>query len=261
MSVMSLDNTLWLVGVLTEAGVLGLLLYRRVWQTLPVFVVYCVWDFIANLFGLLSHILFPSIYNPATYLGQTVIDSALQFGVFVELAWSVLRPIRSALPRFTIVVVAGLILGIGAAIWPFAALPGLAQSNPLVRLIGHMQQTVSILRIGFFLLLAGCSQLLSIGWRDRELQVATGMGFYSLVSLAAAVLSTHEASETQYLHLNQFVIGSFLCSLVYWLVCFAQKEAQRREFTPQMENLLLAVAGIARAERTALAEAKKQNHQ
>jgi hypothetical protein len=130
-----------------------------------------------------------------------------------------------------------------------------------MQLIGRMQQTVSILRIGFFLILAGCSQLLSIGWRDRELQVATGMGFYSLVSLGAALLNTHQASLVQYKHLNQFVIGSFLCSLLYWVASFAQKEAQRREFTPQMQDLLLAVAGVARAERAALADASKKQRQ
>jgi fumarate reductase subunit D len=172
--------------------------------------------------------------------------------VFVELAWSVLRPIRASLPRFTIVAVAALILAVGAAIWPFAALPGLALTSPLGQLIGRMQQTVAILRILVFLLLAGFSQLLSIGFRDRELQVATGMGFYSLVSLGTALLSTHQETVNQYKHLNQFVIGSFLCSLLYWIVSFAQKEAERREFTPQMQNLLLAVAGVARAERSAL---------
>ena len=130
-----------------------------------------------------------------------------------------------------------------------------------MQLIGHMQQTVSILRIGFFLVLAGCSQLLSIGWRDRELQVATGMGFFSLISLAAALLNTHQASLIQYKHLNQFVIGSFLCCLLYWVVSFAQQEAPRREFTPQMQNLLLAVAGVARAERAALANAHKKEQQ
>jgi hypothetical protein len=65
----------------------------------------------------------------------------------------------------------------------------------------------------------------------------------------------------QYKHLNQFVIGSFLCSLLYWVASFAQKEAQRREFTPQMQDLLLAVAGVARAERAALADASKKQRQ
>ena len=80
------------------------------------------------------------------------------------------------------------ILAVCAAIWPLARaaeVPDL--SRELHRLL-HLQQSFSILRILFFLLLAGCSQLLSLDWRDRELQIATGLGIYSMVSVAVSVL-------------------------------------------------------------------------
>jgi hypothetical protein len=67
-----------------------------------------------------------------------------------------------------------------------------------------------------------------------------------------AMLRIHESSWAQYRHSAQITVASYMFSLIYWIVCFAQKEAERREFTPQMQNLLLAVAGVARAERTAL---------
>lgn len=251
---MSLDNTLWLGYILTEVAVVGLLIYRRVWRLLPLFCVYCVWDVLSNTEGYVSAQLFNSTSSHylTTYLIQTAIDSLLQFCVLVELAWSVLRPVRSSLPRYTLVALSVITLLAGAAIWPFAALGGIAQLPANVQAVVHLQQTAAILRVLLFLGMAGCSQLLSIGWRDRELQVATGLGFYSIVSLGAAFLSTHQPTLHQYGHLNQIVIGSFLCSLFYWIFSFAQKEAERREFTPQMQNLLLAVAGVARAERTAL---------
>jgi hypothetical protein len=254
MSVMSLDNTIWLAGIVTEAVVVGLLVYRRVWRLLPVFCIYCLWDVLSNIEGFaVSHFFtFSNSSYILTYLIQTVIDSALQFCVLVELAWSVLRPVRGSLPRFTFVALAALILAVGAAIWPFAALAGIAQETANVRLVAHLQQTTSILRILLFLGMAGCSQLLSIGWRDRELQVATGLGVYSLVSVGVTMMQAHQSTTAQYVHLNQFVVGSFLCSLLYWVFSFSQKEADRREFTPQMQNLLLAVAGVARAERSAL---------
>jgi hypothetical protein len=116
----------------------------------------------------------------------------------------------------------------------------------------HLQETFSILRILFFLGLAGCSQLLSIGWRDRELQIATGLGFYSLVSLAVWMHHSGQATGPQYHLLDQMVSVSYVCSLAYWLVSFATKEAERREFTPQMQSLLLAMAGTARGARVAL---------
>jgi len=176
------------------------------------------------------------------------------FGVLVELSWSTLRPIRSSLPRSALLVVGVLIVALGAAIWPFSGIHELASLAPAIRNIVRVQQTASILRILFFLVLAGCSQLLSIGWRDRELQIATGLGFYSIVSLTVEILHSHEAMGSQYRHLNQIVVVSYICSLLYWAFSFSEKEAERRDFTPQMQSFLLAMAGNARATRIALSE-------
>jgi hypothetical protein len=42
--------------------------------------------------------------------------------------------------------------------------------------------------------------------------------------------------------------------LIYWVYCFSRQEAERREFTPQMQNFLLALAGTARSTRIALTD-------
>jgi hypothetical protein len=118
-----------------------------------------------------------------------------------------------------------------------------------------LQQTTSILRVLFFVLLAGCSQLLSIGWRDRELQIATGLGFFSLVSLAADILRQHMGMTENFNVLNRLVTVSYICSLFYWIFSFTQKEAAPREFTPQMQSFLLAVAGTARSSRIEITDA------
>jgi hypothetical protein len=248
---MSLDNAMWLALILIEAAIVGLLLYRRVWRILPVFCVYCIWDLSSNVGAYLINHYDPRAYFTA-YLMQLIVDSALEFGVLVELAWSVLRPLRASLSRLTLLVIGALILLAGAAIWPFAALPGLVHVSKQSLLLVQLQQTVSILRILLFLLLAGFSQLLSISWRDRELQVATGLGLYSLAGLAAAMIHMRQTTASQYQHLGELVVAGNICCLLYWVFSFAQKEAARREFTPQMQNMLLSVAGAARVTRVAL---------
>lgn len=249
----SLDNTLWIAGIVAEAAVIGLLFYRRVWRLLPVFCVYCAWALLSDAGNYLVHTLFLSSYL-TTYLAETVVDSILEFGILVELAWSVLRPLRASLPRSALVVVGVLILAVGAAIWPFSIAHAFANMSRELQDLERVQQTASIMRILFFLVLAGCSQMLSISWRDRELQVATGLGFYSLVSLAVEILRTHGEMQPHYLLLNRFAAAGFLFSLVYWVVSFAQKGAERREFSPQMQRALLAVAGAARTSRVALTD-------
>ncbi len=256
---MNIDNAIWFVATLTEVAVIGLLFYRRVWRTLPVFCAYCVWDVLSNLAAYLIDQYYPASYFHALF-AETIVDSALLFCVLVELAWSVLRPVRASLPRSAFVLVGVLILVAGAAIWPFAALPGLVHATSKAGLLfTQLQQTASILRILFFLLLAGGSQLLSIGWRDRELQVATGLGLYSMVSLTVAVLQTHQTTISQYQYLYRFESASYVFCLGYWVFSFAQKEAERREFTPQMRSFLLAAAGAARTTRVGMTDSRSNN--
>ena len=71
---MSLDNTLWMAGILAEAFVVGLLIYRRVWRLLPLFCVYCIWDMLSNAEGFATAHMFDSTssFYLTTYLIQTV---------------------------------------------------------------------------------------------------------------------------------------------------------------------------------------------
>jgi hypothetical protein len=246
----TLDTILWLTGDAATVAVVVVLIRGRVFSTLPVFSFYIVWSLISDLaqFAIAGHVTPYSNYS--IYVTCLVIDSCFQFGVLVELSWSVLRPLRAALPRWTLPALAVLIAMVGAAVWPFVSGPGVPNFSPAGRVMFEVQESFSVLRILFFLLLAGGSQLLSIGWKDRELQIATGLGFYSLVSLA--VWMQHRVGP-QYHFLDQIVAVSYVCSLAYWVFAFANKEAERQQFTPQMQNLLLAMAGTARATRLAMA--------
>src|SRR5579872_1884578 len=212
---MNLDDGLLICSVLVEAVVVGLLAYRRAWRYIPFFCLFCVWELLSNVGG--YFIVIPHFRDSYRlyYLIDAAVDSALEFAVLIELAWSILRPIRSSLPRQTPFVIAILVFGVGAAIWPFSGLQVFASLPPALRSISHVQQTTSILRVLFFVALAASSQFLSIGWRDRELQIATGLGFSSLVSLAIAMLHTHQSTWMQYHNLNQIVVASYLCSLGY----------------------------------------------
>jgi len=253
---MNLENQLLLGYIIAEAVFICLLVYRRAFRLLPIFAVYCCWDLAINIATFpISHY-FPNRYM-LFYVVDTALDSVFQFCVLVELAWSVLRPIRSSLPSRTLLMIPGALLILGATIWPFAGLH--QEVEPYVLFLLHLLQTVSILRILFFLALAGCSQFLSLSWRDRELQIVTGLGIYSTISLAVTVYHTHQANVELNRLLNQIVVASYICSLVYWVVCFSQREQERQEFTPQMQNLLLAMAGVARADREALAQRSVTN--
>lgn len=245
-------NILLLAGILVEAIVVCLLVLRGIWRSLPIFSFYCLWDLLAN-----NVLVLPLSHHSSSgflqlYLYLTIADTVLVFAVLTELGWSVLKPLHQYLPRQALLYLTALLVLLSIFLWPLTAVQGFGK---MTSLIIHIQQVSSLLRIFVFLVLAACSQFLSLGWRDRVLQVATGWGFYSLVSFGAMLIHMHMSTVFQYSSINEFVVASYLCSLLYWVYSFAQKEAERRAFTPQMQDLLLTVAGVAREQRLALAQA------
>ncbi|MGA2251271.1 hypothetical protein [Terracidiphilus sp.] len=252
-----LDLALWFTILGVEIVLAVLLIRGRLYKLLPVFSLYLLWTIVSDIGMMIVQRRFQNSFD-RVLMYELSLDAALQFGVLMELAWSVLRPLRTALPRWTVLAIGLLILGVGVLVWPLAGfivqhnaiLNGLAQQY---RVFLQLEQTFSILRILFFVILAAGSQLLSLSWRDRELQVATGLGLYSLVSLATALIRAQMSIMSHtYHHLDQVVSISYLGSLGYWAVSFVQKEAPRQEFSPQMQTFLLTVSGAARAGRIAL---------
>lgn len=261
---MSVDTVFYLFGSTAEAAVVGLLIYRRLWRTFPLFFAYNCWTLLASagLFFVLRRFSPSSSAYVSAYFADMLVDSLLMLGVLIELAWSALRPLWPSLSRFTPVLLGVIILLLGAAIWPFATIPGASHLPLELAVLLRSKQTFDGLRVLIFLALAAGSQLLSLSWRDRELQIATGLGITSLVGLAVAMLHTYSPTYTSmrahYLLLEQFVVVSYFCSLVYWVVSFAQAEEARRELSPQMQSMLLAVAGAARTTRVALAGSRSE---
>jgi hypothetical protein len=246
-----LDLFLWFSVLAMEIAVAVSLVRGRIYRLLPVFSLYLIWTIVSDAISIPITVWHPSLYLQC-YLIEMPLDCALQFVVLVELAWSALRPARSLLPRWTPAMIAFLIFVVGAAVWPLAGFTQLHGITHYSLLLLRIQHTVSILRILFFVALAAGSQLLSLGWRDRELQVATGLGFYSLARLLGDLIQAQMTVAAQYHYIDQFVAVCYLASLVYWAISFAQQEAPRHEFSPQMESFLLKVSGAARANRMAL---------
>jgi hypothetical protein len=237
-----------------EAALILLLAKNRVFKILPAFFVYICWSLVsdATLFYVQS---LPQVNYFRIYEFQMVIDAALIFAVLVELAWSVLRPLRPALPQRSWIAIPFLIALAGALTWPVAGLTAPAHLTATGQVFFRLQQTFAILRVVVFFAMAGFSQLIGIGWRNRELQVATGLGFYSILSLAVTVLHTHQLSGTQPYHwLDVAGAAGYIAALAYWVHAFATKEAERQNFSPQMANFLLLIGGTAKASRIALAE-------
>lgn len=251
---MSSDSILTIALVAGEALVLVPIMRRNIWRILPVFSAYLVWDLASDLAGLYFQSRGAAFNYLRFYTIEMTIDSLVVFTVLVELGWSVLRPIRASLPKGSLFALAALIAIAGLLIWPLAVKTTPPRMTDEGATIFHLQQTFAILRVTCFVVMASFSQLLSIGWRDRELQVATGLSIYSIATLLVNMLHAHQLSGTNYHRLDEAVSISYLCTLAYWVVSFAAKEYQRKEFSPQMQQFLLLMGGGARTGSIALTD-------
>lgn len=242
---MHIANLLTIIGIVAQAAFIMVLAWRRVYRSLPVFFYYIIWgaagDSVVLIFRTLMH-----SRNLCPFEVETYIDSLFQYLVLIELTWSIVRPIQRLLPRgflvgISLLIAAGLVLA-----WPLSEIRESLGYPRQLLLALHFQRSFAILRVLFFLVLACCSQFLRIGWRDRELQVATGLGFYSLVSLAGTMVHSHQLYGWGYFYVDCAVACSYLLSLVYWVYSFAQQVAARREITPEMEQFLVGMGDVMR---------------
>jgi hypothetical protein len=238
---MAIDSMLVILASLGEVAVLILLLMRGIPRKLPWFFAYVAWSVLSDIALYIAARQLAQVAFYRVYTGEMVIDSALQFAVLTELIWSVLRPVRKSLPKSSLWILIGIVGLAGVVIWPLAGQTVPPELTSFARTVFHLSQTIAILRVLLFVVMAAFSQVLSIGWRDRELQVATGLGFYSIVSLLVAVLHTHQLVGAQYHWLDRVVSVSYLCTLSYWVLNFARKDEKRKEFSDQMRGILVSI--------------------
>ena len=81
------------------------------------------------------------------------------------------------------------------------------------------------------------------------MQLATGLSFYSAADLIATLVERYSGDSSG---LEAIRVLAFAIELGFFLWVFTTKEVRRREFSPQMEQFLVTLAGRARHARTAL---------
>ena len=253
---MPYESYLVIAGIAAEAIVLASIYRRRIYRFHPIFTAYMIWAVASDV----SFIAAPNLYQHKifSYIIEIGIDSFLQFMVMVELMLSALRPVRNSLPKWIFFLIPFLIMLVGAFLWPLAGFTVQSNLDANSHILVNLQQVVSLLRVVLMLALVAFSQFLSIGWRDRELQIASGLGFYSILSLVIWVLHTHQAVGSQYHWLDLVTSFGYLGTLAYWVVSFAQKEPEARKISPQMMRFLVSIGGSLQADRLALETAVKK---
>lgn len=215
-------------GIVCEAILVGILWRRGYMRRLPFFSGYMASAVVIDLSG--AFFLHGSSTTYFEYFRiEYVADALIQFLVLLELARGVLRALPELINRGAALLLTVITVASGALLWHFSVnwvhRPWPADWLFLIR----VQLVASLLRILFLLLLGWLIQFLSrhfipIGWGEVELQVATGIGFYALVSFGVSMALRYPVSVQVY-HAIDLVSGvSFFAVVVYWIFIFLRPE-------------------------------------
>ncbi len=256
MQVSDIDSLLWAAGAAGEVALLGILLVRRVYRTFPIF--FCWLLFIVLLeptFYWIAHHESTATYYKAFFV-LNFPQYLLEAAVLIEIAANVLQPVKRSLPKGLVYFLIGGMVVIGAAAFVFAAhLNASTLAHPRAFIV--MNATMAILRLVTFILIAAFSQLLGIGWKNHVLQLTSGLAFYAAVSLFVEMAHSHLRAGPDYANefyaLDRLRIAGYLCSLSFWCYSFARKEAPRKEFSPQMAQLLVSISGSTKRQHSVVA--------
>jgi hypothetical protein len=237
-----------LLGLIAEISLLVVLLVRRQHRTFPVFTI-CIAANVLNDIGADVLLVAYSLHVAQSFdFALLPLQYLLDLAVLLEISWNVLRPVHTSLPQGSIRIFVGAVvlslLGGVVLAYHFGN-----TGNKIQDIKVPLDLTVGLLRMLIFAATAGFAQLLGIGWRNKVLQLATGLSFYSAVDLIVSLVGRYTADSRE---LEGVRMVAITLQLMFFLWVFTTKEVRRREFSPQMEQFLVTLAGRAKLARTAL---------
>ncbi len=258
MQLSSVGGVLWVASYVGQLLLFFALIRTRQWRSFVFFTAYMGYNLLADPigYGILHHGSARAYFQE--YFVATLLDYALQLLVLFEIGLNVLRPVRRSLPKQSLWVLAAVCaVTIPLALWlaPQAAHSG----GHLAQLLLRVSFGFAIARLLIFAAIAGFAQVLGINWRNHVLQLTTGLAFYGAASILIEFSLNHmqgfvtaAARDAQASALTELQSAAYVSTLVFWTWAFSRNEAPRKEFTPQMEAVLVTIAGTAKRTRLAV---------
>jgi hypothetical protein len=256
MHFLTVDNVSLVAALVLQAALAFTLIRRGLARVYPVFLLYMLLNLIEDPVGWAlqgSDQLYLRYYFVVT-----ILDYILQLLILFEIGRNVIRPSKRSIP-FPVapVAIVGVLLCalIAASFSPQVQLIGLGHTREILIRVSLL---LAILKILLFVTLAVFAQVLGIGWKSHVLQLASGFAFYGAVSLMVQLSSTRVTGvdESSYvIHLTrlaQIQSAAYNFTLVFWIWAFSRNEAQRKDFTPQMQEVLVTIAKSAKRTRLAV---------
>lgn len=213
---MTLDTALISINLVLVAVLLAVLIWRRFYRALPLFVAYVAYTLLLALVSLA----FSSRaldYLVVWGVGITI-DTLFYLCVLVEVGGSVLRYNRASPLPWGLVLL--LFLAASVPVGLLAQWPAVTRFQFVYQLNFRVMQATAVLEIAALLTLAWWSGLKKLHWPECELRLVMGMSSWALVQICVLLLHEHGLIGPGYHWLDLLTPASTLGVSIYWLHYF-----------------------------------------
>lgn len=230
-----LQKILWVAGIAIEILLLGVTLRRGIGRRFPTFLIYAYWTLLGDL-GVAVYYYSHGKDYLSVYGIQVTIEGLILIAVLFDLARLAVRPLPTIIARGTMGLMGFAAIGAGAVFWRLSDAWVLLPSNSRYHFFLREQLTFSLLRVLLLLLIGGLVEFLSrhyirVGWGERDLAIATGMGIYALASVAQSLGTTYQRllAVRTYFEISLAVGIVYQLCLIYWIVSFLRPDPATAE--------------------------------
>jgi hypothetical protein len=179
---------LWFAHPVLQAALVGILLWRKLYRTFPIFFSYVAFQIVVfgALFPLHSERFYTIFYY--TYWSTTAVSAILGFFVIHELFQDVFRPYHTLRDLGSVLFKwAALVMLLVAGV--VAASTASATEEPLRTGIMTLERSVRVVQCGLILFLLVFSRYLGTNWRQKSFGIALGFGAFASVELSLVALN------------------------------------------------------------------------
>jgi hypothetical protein len=191
-------NALWFAHPTLQASLVGIMLWRKLHRTFPIFFFYVVFQIV--VFAITFPLQSPRFYAIFFYLywATTAVSVVLGFRVIHEIFLDVFRPYHTLRDLGSVLFKwAGLVMLMVAAV--VAASTASGTEHPLQTGIMTLQSSVRVVQCGLILFLLVFSRYLGTNWRQKSFGIALGFGAFAGVELSLVALNASSDNVSQVL--------------------------------------------------------------
>jgi hypothetical protein len=240
MNLSALDYAVWAGGILGNAALLFILIYKRRWREFPVFTMLIGYEAAMNVASYLVYRFCPHPWYARVYWSYALLDFLLQLGVIWEIARVVMRPTgswaRDARKQFILWGAAGLFL---AAALPWLVMPPAASFLHRLEVRGNLFAALVICEL--IAVVTRTSKSLGLGWRNHVMALGNGWTAWAVTAILVDGLHSYFGAERYFRPLEHARMVVYLAALAYWMVQFWLEEPARQPLSPELQAYIQAL--------------------